>query len=108
MNPFADTSKVYTPTGNGVMEYAPAPVVVRIVATPVAVLVAVTVALGIEAPVLSVTVPAIAPWPPTCAMRCSGMTSSTIAASAMVLPIAEHRKSRETWDSFVILSLAKL
>src|SRR6059058_4506792 len=51
LNPFADTSKVYTPTGNGVMEYAPAPVVVRIVATPVAVLVAVTVALGIEAPV---------------------------------------------------------
>src|SRR5215475_12011045 len=52
LNPVAETETVYAPGGSGDSTYKPAPVVWRVVWTPVATLVAVTVAPGITAPVV--------------------------------------------------------
>jgi hypothetical protein len=51
---------------NGLMSYTPAAEVGRVVSTPVSSLCAVTVAFATTAPLASVTVPVIAPWPPVC------------------------------------------
>src|SRR5260370_6386790 len=50
------------------MLYRPAEEAVRVVSTPVPLLRATTVAFGTRAPVGSVTVPLMAPWPPVCAI----------------------------------------
>src|ERR1700716_3050399 len=58
-NPLAWTLREYVPGGRGAMVYRPEDEEVRWVELPVAMLVAATVALGMAAPVLSVTVPVI-------------------------------------------------
>src|SRR5215469_16187472 len=61
VKPFASTASVYVPTGRNRMVYAPVPLVCVVVATPVAVFWAVTVAPTTTAPLGSVTTPVIDP-----------------------------------------------
>jgi hypothetical protein len=68
-NPGAVTRMVYVPAGKYGSVYVPVPVVVALVSTPVALLVATTVAPGTEAPAGSVTVPFSVPTGPCATAR---------------------------------------
>src|SRR5438132_14109709 len=66
LNPVSSTSTVYLPVGICGAVYSPAESVVTVRVRPVAVCVSVTVAPGMTAPVVSVTVPRMVPvtaWP---------------------------------------------
>ena len=81
LNPLASTVKEYVPGGRGAMVNKPADDDVRTVAIFVATLVAITVAFGTVAPVLSVTVPEIVPSPAVCPLSPTGLAIDNVAAS---------------------------
>jgi hypothetical protein len=82
---------VYFPGMSSVMLKKPAEVVVRLVETPVLAFVAVTVALGMTAPFVSVTVPSMAPpaWAADCTAahpRQRNIPRKIVAALAQLPP----------------------
>src|SRR5262245_20186989 len=114
-NPDALTVTLYVPAASGAIAKIPDDVVWRRSSTPVAVFVAVTAALGITAPLGSVTVPLMVPPPPICAAAGNvNRQQTTPANEAFALPVfmdpslspnlALSRSDPDHWTFYSILS----